>query len=131
MQRYSKTPASLRLAAHLYLYLAIRELPSTAEMHHRMARRLQDAVTEGIQASFDLLDLDQDLLLWIVFVGAAAFSGHSDQYWLVSELRIVCSSLQISSLDHFKERLTKILWHEKFFSQHASVLWAELYKSLI
>ena len=131
VHKYSQIPASLRLAAHLYLYLAVRELPSTAEMHYRMARRLRHAVLDGVQAGIDSLDYSHDLFLWIVFIGGAALSGQSDRHWFVSELRIICLTLQISSLDHFKERLANILWHEKFFTRHAPVLWAEVEQSLL
>ncbi|MCJ1385104.1 hypothetical protein MMC17_008223 [Xylographa soralifera] len=131
VQKYSQTPASLRLAAHLYLYLAVRELPSSAELHHRMATRLQIAAIAGVQAGLDFPGYNHDLFLWIIFIGGAALSGQSDQHWFVSELRIICYTLQISSLDQFKERLTKILWHEKFFTRHAPVLWAEVEQSLL
>ncbi|MCJ1389155.1 hypothetical protein MMC18_002010 [Xylographa bjoerkii] len=122
VQNYSQAPAPLRLAAHLYLYLAIRELPNTTEMHHSMARRLQIVAMGGVQAGLDFLDYHNDLFLWIIFIGGAALSGQSERRWFVSELTIICLTLQISSLDHFKERLAKILWHEKFFTRHAPVL---------
>ncbi|MCJ1399446.1 hypothetical protein MMC11_002648 [Xylographa trunciseda] len=130
VQKYSQTPAPLRIAAHLYLYLAVRELPSTAEMHYAMARKLQNATKGDLQADLDCLDYNYDLFLWIFFIGGAALYGQSERRWFVSELRIICLNMQISSLDHFTDRLAKILWHERFFTQHAATLWAEVEKSL-
>ncbi|OCL15216.1 hypothetical protein AOQ84DRAFT_413343 [Glonium stellatum] len=71
----------LQYASHLYLHLAIRELPGTAKMHTRLLNRLKDTIPTDLDYLIVVTsDFGLRLLLWILFIGAAAARGKGEQF---------------------------------------------------
>jgi hypothetical protein len=113
-------------AAHLFLHLAIRELPKTAKMHLNMLNILEATVPQD--PSFILLQRSNDalqIILWVLFIGAAAAHGQTCQF--VERLRQTCISLALSHQDEFVWALKGVLWSEKFCGHYCSVIWDEIF----
>jgi hypothetical protein len=109
-------------AAHLFLHLAIRELPKTAKMHLNMLNILEATIPED--PTFILLQKSNSALqviLWVLFIGSAAAHGQSTQF--MERLRQTCISLGLSHQDDFSRALKSVLWSEKFCGHYSSVIW--------
>jgi hypothetical protein len=119
-----------RLATHLYLHLAIREIPARAKMHRGMILRLRDV----LQVLF-MFDETEDLttylplILWISFLGAAAANSawsHDDaslKPHFVDGLRLACRRLEIWERAQFEKMLKEVLWVDRFCNAACSTLW--------
>ena len=115
----------LLIAAHLFLHLAIRELQSTTTMHIYMQNTLQSMLPIE-KGKWQQSHSASRLLLWSSFIGAAAAAGQTNRVVFVKKLRIVTSSLKISSCDEFELILRDILWLDKFCGLHCSTIWDEI-----
>jgi hypothetical protein len=117
----------LLIAAHLFLHLAIRELPSTAKMHINMLNILKSSIP--VEEAGDIRQLSEDtlrLLVWTLFMGAAATSEQSNRTDFVKGLRMVCSVLNVQSYEEFERVLKGVLWLDRFCELHCSTVWDEI-----
>jgi hypothetical protein len=120
LDRNSHLYGSTRLAAYLYLYMALRELPRTTMINYTLARRLK-GVLEGNNA--DLLVVWKDdlyLLLWILFIGGAATLGTDERAYFVGNLKRTISHMGLDTLDSFSDALKEVLWLKGFCDQEAT-----------
>ena len=126
--RNSRIYGSCRLAAYLYLYLVLRELPTSAVIVQTILKRL-----EGIleKAKGDILTMwreDQHLFLWILYMGAIASIGSSERGFFVQILRRMIMQMGLHTMEAFTGALKEVLW-EPGFCEGGSItrrLWAEL-----
>ena len=126
LDRNSHIYGSTRLAAYLYLYIALRELPRTTMINYTLARRLK-GVLEGTNA--DLLVVwkeDLYLLLWILFIGGAATHGTDERSYFVGILKRAIERMGIDSLERFSGAIKEVLWLGEFCKQEAVTLWREV-----
>jgi hypothetical protein len=115
----------LLLAAHLFLHLAVRELPKTAKMHLNMLNMLKVIVPRD--SGFILLQKSNaglQIILWVLFIGAAATPGQTSHF--VGHLRQACLSLGLSHQEDFIRALKGVLWSDKFCELYCSVVWDEI-----
>lgn len=113
----------LIIALHLYLYLAIRLVPTTSQLVNTMALRLQVSLREVI----NLWDSDQEKsawLLWMMWIGAIA-SRADQRWWFVEEVRRLCSVMGIWDIEGLKENLRCVLWEEEWCGGKAEEVWEE------
>jgi len=132
LDRNSHIYGSCRLAAYLYIYMILRELPRTAEINYTLARRLR-AVMERNKA--DLLVVWQDdlhMLFWISFMGALATFGSKDGSYFVDNLKRSKSRLGLESFDTFRDTLKQVLWTDDLCWHKGCIgLWTEIHGSQI
>jgi hypothetical protein len=110
LSRSSHIYGSLRLAAYLYLYVMLRELPPTAEINYTLARRLQ-AVLKANKA--DLLVVWKDdlhLLLWITTMGSCVTLGSPEGPYFLDLLKRVRCALGLETLEMYRDSLKKVLY---------------------
>lgn len=119
---------ALVLAHHIFLHLAVRELPRTAKMHVNMLKELE-AVLLLDPRSLTLSDpqVATQFLLWVLFIGAAAALGRDSRAFFVYTLQQACIRLQILSRQEFEEVLRKVVWLDKFGSFHCPGIWSEMF----
>jgi hypothetical protein len=119
----------LRLGAHLFLHLAIRELPASSSMHQNMSERLKSTLSDG-----ECLELQGasnsavSLLLWVFFMGYTASSNQVTKSYFVKYLIRVTKALGLYSLEKFEDNLRKTLWRERFCNLSSSKAWEEMAK---
>lgn len=125
LDRNSHIYGSTRLAAYLYLYLALRELPRTATICVTLARRLK-RILEG-DGKADLLVLwgdDKHLLNWIAFMGALVLEGVPESVYFLRILKRLRRSMRLETEAMFKDALKEVLWMDDLFFQ--SRTWIEI-----
>jgi hypothetical protein len=125
LDRNSHLYGSTRLAAYLYLYMALRELPRTTMINYTLARRLKGVLERN---SADLLVVWKDdlhLLLWILFIGGAATLGSEERGYFVANLGRVITRMNLDTRDTFSGALKEVLWLNDFCDQEATALWNE------
>ncbi|KAG0649314.1 hypothetical protein D0Z07_4598, partial [Hyphodiscus hymeniophilus] len=127
LDRNSHIYGSTRLAAYLYLYMALRELPRATMINYTLAKRLR-GILVGNNA--DLLIVWKDdlhLLLWISFIGGAATLGTNERQYFVGILKRLTCSLELDTLERFRGALKEVLWMKDFCHQESAALWKEVY----
>jgi hypothetical protein len=125
LDRNSHIYGSTRLAAYLYLYMALRELPRTTMINYTLARRLK-GILEGNNA--DLLVVWKDdlfLLLWISFIGGAATLGADERVYFVGILKQLVFHMGLHTLERFSAVLREVLWLNDFCGPTSAALWKE------
>jgi hypothetical protein len=120
---YSFEAIPLKTAAHLWLYLVIREVPRTAQLLCRLVERLQEALEIQLGGWWNSTFERQTWLLWMLFMGGAASAGKFERWWFVKELGIVCRTLGIWNREGLEEGLKRVLWQDAWCMDHARSLW--------
>ncbi|KAF2809470.1 uncharacterized protein BDZ99DRAFT_463264 [Mytilinidion resinicola] len=117
----------LRYAAHLFLHMAVRELPGKAKMHDGLLRRLRNALPEYLNvAEMVASEFSLGLLLWIYFMGAAASRKRADRAYFVAGLIQVSEAVAVESAGAFEGALKSVLWLDGFCKSRSSALWEEM-----
>jgi len=118
------------LAAHLFLHLDIRELPGTAKMHLNMLNRLEVILTEKT-LEYQMLSTSPvalSILLWTLFVGAAAASVNASRPMFITGLRRASIALGLSTLEDFEGLLMSIMWSDRFYKAQCFNIWHEIFE---
>jgi len=123
---YSFEAVPLKTAAHLYLYLVIREIPPRSQLLYRLVERLQDALEIQLGGWWNSTPYRKTWLLWILFIGGAAAAGRHERWWFVRELALVCHDLDIWSFGSIQDTLKKVLWQDAWCAVHCASLWEEM-----
>jgi hypothetical protein len=123
---YSFEAIPLKTAAHLFLYLVIREIPHTSQLLFRLVERLQEAMEIQLGGWWDATDERRTWLLWMLFMGGSATAGRLERWWFVKEMEIVCGGLGIRSEQGFRDALKRALWQEAWCADHCMSLWNDL-----
>jgi hypothetical protein len=128
LNRNSHIYGSCRLAAYLYLYIALRELPVAAAINRTLVKRLK-SILEGVKG--DLLVLwkeDQHLLLWILFMGSIASWNTPDRGYFVGVMRRLVKEMGVETLERFTGVLKEVLWLREFDNKRctSSSTWEEI-----
>jgi len=124
LDRNSHIYGSCRLAAYLYLYMVLRELPSRAEIVKTVARRLK-VLLEGEDGN--LLGVwreDMHLLLWICSMGAMMREDEEEGKYFVKTAKRVVKHLALASFEEYKKAVGEVCWIEcKCWEGHLFDLW--------
>jgi hypothetical protein len=126
--RTSHIYGSCRLAAYLYLYIVLREVPASAIIVQTVLKRLKGILGS---ANGDLLTIwseDQHLFLWILYMGAVASIGASEREFFVTVLRRLSVQMGLHSIKSFTCAVKEVLWEPVFCERGSRTrcLWAEL-----
>lgn len=116
------------MAAHLYLHLGIRELPSKAKMHRIM---LDTLVASLLAFSVDDVlpsptDVSLSILMWVLFIGATAASSQIQRSYFVMRLQEITLILDIVDLRHFVSHLREVMCADKFYEKRCRDVWEEI-----
>jgi hypothetical protein len=106
-----------RLAALIYSLLVTFPLPYIAAPFERFVRLLKTELTGW--------DDDDEMLLWVVTMGAIGAIGLRDRQWFVNKFREVTTSMGITSWDETREVLKRGLWFEWTNDGDGKDLWLE------
>ncbi|KAL6691207.1 hypothetical protein J3F84DRAFT_167314 [Trichoderma pleuroticola] len=122
--RLPNEAAALKVAAHLYLYLLLRKLPSGSPVFSELTTRLLNALKKckvSEQSHKDGLMWR----LWIFFVGYAAAAEREDKWEFVKGARRTCNALRITSETQLNSSLRATVWQEPSCERWAKGLWAD------
>jgi len=123
-------PKSLTLAtaAHLYLYLVIREISPTSELIYRLVRRLQEGLEPRAVDWWMQTEESKRWLLWIYFMGGIVTAGGErvEHFWFVKGVESTCRMMEIRDLGSLIGSLKKCVWQDGFCEQRCADLWKEV-----
>jgi hypothetical protein len=120
---YSFEAIPLKTAAHLWLYLVIREIPRASQFLYRLVERLQDALEIHLGGWWSSTYERQTWLLWMLFMGGAASAGRFERWWFVKELGMVCRAMGIWNREALEEALKRVVWQDAWCKDHVKSLW--------
>jgi hypothetical protein len=122
----------LKVAAQLYLWLVIREVPPSSPILSTLIFRLQGSLLNSLSwwyAEPDFRSERKFWLLWILFVGAVASLGRVERFWFIQELEKLCLDLGVSRLEGnegLRDRLASVVLQELFFEWHLVAVWEDI-----
>ncbi|KAH9214366.1 hypothetical protein DL95DRAFT_151275 [Leptodontidium sp. 2 PMI_412] len=116
----------LKIAAHIYLWLAIRELPPTSELVYRLVQRLHGSLIGMLPGWWTSSREKQVWLLWILFIGGIAAAGRAERLWFVGEIVGICKTVGIWDKEALGGCLKDVLWQDAFCSEKLDLLWQEM-----
>ncbi|KAE9375227.1 hypothetical protein N431DRAFT_555700 [Stipitochalara longipes BDJ] len=120
---------TLKIAAHLYLWLVIRELPPSSQILITVIQRLQYSLKEEVIGWWSE-NLERRIwLLWILFMGAVASNGRAERFWFIEELVKVCRDLGISEVEGpggLRKYLGRVVLQDIFFEWHLNAAWEDI-----
>jgi hypothetical protein len=123
---YSYETVPLKTAAHLFLYLVIREIPPTSQLLLRLVERLREALEIQMGGWWETTFDRRLWLLWMLFIGGAVAKASWEKSWFVRELGVACKGLGFESEQSLKEGLKRVLWQEAWFGTHCENLWGDI-----
>ena len=125
---------SCRVAATIYLYLFLRQIPQTATIYQILLHRLRASLNQyvGHNNLFLGSQLSNLRLLWICFIGSTASNTPSEvesgrREWWVSILRYVSGALGLVSKGDFDESLNCVVRMGTLGEEARAVIWNEIY----
>ncbi|KAL7916793.1 hypothetical protein GGI35DRAFT_434008 [Trichoderma velutinum] len=125
IHRLPKEAAALKVAAHLYLYLLLRKLPSGSPVFSELVTRLENASDKCDEISEDSPKDRLIWRLWILFVGFAAAAEREDKWKFVQGVLTTCNALHITSEAQLNSSLRATVWQDPSCERWAKSLWAD------
>jgi hypothetical protein len=108
------------IASLLYLQLVFRELPNSSKVHHRLLSTLLQ-----ILGSISWIEGNRDVLLWIVFICAAASRDDMTRLEFVGIQRRLDPDVENQSLEMARETLSRVAWRESICGSILENIWWE------
>lgn len=121
----SNEAAALKVAAHLYLYLLLRKLPSGSPVFSELISRLRNALDKCDEVSEDSQYDRLIWRLWILVVGYAAAAEREDKWKFVEGSRAICKALHITRRAQLNSSLRATVWLEPTCERWGKSLWAD------
>ncbi|KAM6513517.1 hypothetical protein FALCPG4_015922 [Fusarium falciforme] len=101
----------LKIAAHIYLYLMIRELPGGSpvfgELTGRFRASLEAQTEQWWMASRDR----QCWVLWMLYIAFAAAPEEPNKQWFLTKGLLLCEMLNLMARDELERILRSVLWN--------------------
>jgi len=117
----------LRIAALLYLHLAIREWPLRAQRHRRLAESLLRSLPHDRDLSTLVApEMGLSLLLWAQFVGAVAAIEPQSHAFFAARVTQVTAAARITNYTDFERGLKTVAWTDPFCRLRSTGLWDEI-----
>lgn len=128
LDRNSHIYGSTRLAAYLYLYIVLRELPQTAQICSTLARRLKRILSQvSISDLLGVWNDDLHFLQWIAFMGALSLEATMESGYFIEILRKSKVTLRIDSEWEFRKAIKEVLWiNDSDWEKRLSDIWKRI-----
>lgn len=121
-----------RIAAIIYVYLLLRQIPSSAGIYEPLLGRLHAAVGQSINKNSENFGNHPSILflLWICFIGVAT-SGPPNkieclQEWWINLLRNICKELNVVSEISFEIHLNRVVEMGSLCREMCHTVWREI-----
>jgi hypothetical protein len=117
---------AFRISAFLYIDMVLREMHSIniRGLVRILIETLQGALGDSFQEL--VLRSDNELLLWIFFIGGVASKSSEERGYFVRGLGSICEARQIRSCVDFKEAVDKVGPGLQSFSKQSAELWTDM-----
>ena len=126
LNRNSHIYGSCRLAAYLYLYMVLVELPTGIGIVKTVVRRLRRLVEVEDANLLGLWREDMHMLLWILSMGAITRGSEEDGEYFVGTLRRVVQHMELRSFEEYKQAIREVCWIKAdLWNNHLLDLWKD------
>jgi hypothetical protein len=116
---------AFRVAAVLYLHLMIREIPSNAQLHYPLTKKLR--VLIGNKFSGRLVESAvSKYAIWVIFLGAVATPPEESDNYFADLLSIILENLGIEEESGLRRRLRDVVWIGDICDGLLSMVWARM-----
>ena len=116
----------LLLAAHVFLYLTMRQVPRDGAVAKALLRRLEESI-QPMQMDLDAWKDHLPALIWIFFVGAAAASKlpakEISKHWMWVQLKALCRLVLPTAKESLLKVLKGFLWSDNGYASFLDEFW--------
>lgn len=117
--------APLKTAAHIYLYLMIRQIPRGSPAFNPLSRRLRVALEEQDEQWWCSNKDREYWLLWMLFIGYVATSEVVSKQWFLQNALGVCKSQEVTTRDDLLDILRSVMWNGSRGREEVDLFWRE------
>ena len=113
------------LAAHVFLYLMMRQVPKNGAVMRALVHRLDNSI-QMRQTEPSVWENHLPALLWVLFVGAVAQEPLVEgiaKHWMKTQLRDTCRLLVPATKESIRDTLKGFLWCEKSCAPFFDKFW--------
>ncbi len=110
----------------IYINMVLRKLPLRAVLHVTMAMHLKSDLEKPGNELLHSWASNLELLLWVLFIGAAATTGSIERTYFMNHLKLVIMELRVTNFENFVRKLRLTVWSEAFCFPQSKVLWKEM-----
>ena len=115
---------AVRLALYIFAQPIVNVAKPASAFCRAMARQLQEALE--LSELFAFWESSNDLLLWVLFIGARISHGQEEWAWLVSHIALIVTVLDIRSRDEMKGVLMGFFYFSNSFDETLEEVWREV-----
>ncbi|KAL7920308.1 hypothetical protein ACQKWADRAFT_299085 [Trichoderma austrokoningii] len=103
----------MNIAAYIYLYLILRELPVKAKLFHTLFQRLRDSLETQDGEWWNLTPERQRWLLWAVVMGYGAASEWDEKWLFVERMEQLNAALMLETKEELRSAFQGVIWHDR------------------
>lgn len=109
----SSNSVLMNIAAYIYLYLILRELPVRSKIFHTLFQRLRDSLEMQDKEWWKLTPERQRWLLWVIFMGYGAASEWDEKWLFVEKMEPLGATLKLKRKEELRSAFQGIIWHDR------------------
>ncbi|KAK1246316.1 hypothetical protein MKX08_000118 [Trichoderma sp. CBMAI-0020] len=109
----SSSSVLMNIAAYIYLYLILRELPVRSKLFHTLFQRLRDSLEMQDTEWWNLVPERQRWLLWVVFMGYGAASEWDEKWLFVEKMEPLGAALMLGTKEELRSAFQGVIWHDR------------------
>jgi hypothetical protein len=109
----SSNSVLMNVAAYIYLYLILRELPIRSKLFLTLFQRLRDSLEMQDEKWWNMTRDRRLWLLWVVFMGYGAASEWDEKRFFVEQMEPLVAALTLRTKEELRNALKGILWHDR------------------
>ena len=111
-------------SALLFVYIVLRELPTTSSILDNFITRLKTALSYLKVENF-WRESPHGFLLWVLFIGGWAAEGRPDRSWYSTQLAWLSMKMKVEMWEHAKSLLTEYVFMNYLCERPCRKLWDE------
>lgn len=119
---------ALLAAAHIFVYAALRALPTNAALFAILLERLRGALARPCVCAIRVWRTERqlDMLLWSIIVACSVAPAGASRGWWIGQLAEVMDEVGVESRGEVEKVLRRVAWVDTFFQRVLSGVWEEL-----
>lgn len=123
----SSVVEGLLAASQIFIYAALRELPTNAKIFHILVDRLRVALARPSVCNMHVWKKEGNLnmLLWTVTVGCSVAAPGEGRAWWIRNLVEIMIKLDIKTRFDLEMAMQNVAWVDTYFSSVLGGIWEE------
>jgi hypothetical protein len=115
-------------ATLIFVYAALRALPTNATLFTILLRRLRIALDRPGTSVIEVWRAasNGNMLVWVLVVACSVAQPLESRAWWIAVLAEVCGEMQIMSRVRLEDTLKHVAWIDGFFEVELDGMWAEV-----